>query len=74
MEPTTGEVERVARALAEHDGYDPDEQWQEFDRNAHHSAAAVGETYDDPVITRWQTYTSKALTAICAMRQVAANT
>ena len=27
-------VERVARAMAANEGYDPDETWEEFDRNA----------------------------------------
>ena len=53
-------VEAAARELARLDGHNPDELLQDFDRNAHHGAAACGEDYDDPLYPRWQKYTDTA--------------
>ena len=59
-------VERAARELARCHGHDPDETWQEFDRDAHHSHAAIGETYEDPTIVRWTTFADRARAALTA--------
>ncbi|MGN6223662.1 hypothetical protein [Pseudoxanthomonas sp.] len=59
-------VEAAARELARRHEFDPDETWQEFDRNAHHSYAAIGETYEDPTVVRWHLYKDSARAALAA--------
>lgn len=61
---TEAMVEAAARELARRDGYDPDEQWQEFDRSVHLTAGANGYHYDDPVIVRWHLYRGSASAAL----------
>ena len=61
MTDTTKLLDDMARELARQAGYDPDETWQEFDRDAHHSHAVVGESYEDPTITRWHLYLNHAV-------------
>jgi hypothetical protein len=63
-------VEELARSLAVHDGYDPDETWQEFDRSAalslEYSLEPGEQTTPEweeqvfPTFVRWKEYESKA--------------
>ena len=63
-------IEAVARALATFDGYDPDETWEEFDRNAAATDMMVGGVSDDEIFpkrTMWKEYlgeTASVMTAI----------
>ena len=63
-------VERVARALAANEGYDPDETWEEFDRNAAATDMMCGGVPDDQIFlkfVRWREYEVQALAAIRAV-------
>jgi hypothetical protein len=66
------QLEIVARALARASGYDPDETWEEFDRNAAASMDANGE-YDGweddvfPKRIRWKQFEYQARIALAAI-------
>ena len=60
-------IELVARALAAHDGYDPDETWQEFDRTAAHSGAPDSDVFR--VFIRWKMYQYKAQAVLAAINR-----
>lgn len=54
------EAVKLARHLCEEDGKNPDDWYQEFNRNAHMSDPE----YEDPVIYYWEEYMSVAYTAV----------
>ena len=55
-------VELMAREKAKYTGYDPDETWEEFDRNAAATDFMCGGVPDDeifPRYTRWKEYAAE---------------
>lgn len=65
-------VEEVARALAAYHGYDPNETWEEYDRNAGATMACMGNYpgwEDDvfPKTIRWHEYEGQARAAIAVV-------
>lgn len=63
-------VERVARALAANEGYDPDEMWEEFDRTAAATDMMCGGVSEDQIFlkfVRWREYEVQAKAAIRAV-------
>ena len=63
-------VERVARAMAVDDGYDPDETWEGFDRMAAATDMMFGGVSEDeifPKFVRWREYEIHAKSAVRAM-------
>jgi hypothetical protein len=69
------DVEQVARALAAQAGYDPDETWEEFDRNAAASVSYFGEYegWQDVVFlkhVRWHEFVAPARAAMAATRRI----
>lgn len=65
-------VQIVARALALAAGYDPDEAWEEFDRDAAASVSASGEYdgWEDDVFikhVRWKEFEHQARVALAAI-------
>lgn len=70
-------VKEVAQAMACRDGYDPNEFWEDFDRNAAATVSTSGE-YDGweddvfPRTYRWEEYESKAETAVSMIIEQAA--
>ena len=66
-------LEAVARKLAAASGYDPDETWEEFDRNAAATVTNCGDYegwQDDvfPKFIRWHEFVPQAETALSLMQ------
>ena len=56
-------VVEISKSLAISDGYDPMEEWEEFDRNAAATDMMTGDVSDDeifPKFIRWEQYIPKA--------------